>query len=225
MKILAVISQKGGVGKTTLATALAVAAENAGKSVALFDLDPQASACFWADRRKTTGRGETPVVRDVNFNRLPHVLDAMREAGADLVILDCPPQQRDIADAALSVADLILIPTRAEALDIRAMTQTVRLAKQMGKRPSVVLTFSPPTGAEIEQAREIVAQLEADLVPVSMHLRKAYSRAQQDGQTAQEYEPTGKAAQEIRRLYEYSATALYGKEAHGKVKAKSRRSA
>ena len=225
MKILAVISQKGGVGKTTIATALAVAAEADGKSVALFDLDPQASACFWADRRRATGRGETPVVRDVNFNRLPHVLDAMREARADLVILDCPPQQRDIADAALSVADLVLIPTRAETLDIRAMTQTVRLSKQMDKRPSVVLTFCPPTGAELEQARDIVAQLEADLVPVALHLRKAYARAQQDGQTAQEYEPTGKAAAEIQRLYDYSRIALYGKEAHGKAKAKSRRHA
>lgn len=222
MKILTVISQKGGVGKTTIATALAVAAEADGKSVALFDLDPQASACFWADRRRATGRGETPVVRDVNFNRLPHVLEAMREAKADLVILDCPPQQRDIADAALSVADLVLIPTRAETLDIRAMTQTVRLAKQMGKRPAVVLTFCPPTGAELEQAREIVAQLEADLVPVAMHLRKSFARAQQDGQTAQEYEPTGKAAAEIQRLYDYIRIALYGKEAHGKVKAKSR---
>jgi chromosome partitioning protein len=225
MKILAVISQKGGVGKTTIATALAVAAEADGRSVALFDLDPQASACFWADRRRATGRGETPVVRDVNFNRLPHVLEAMREAGADLVILDCPPQQRDIADAALSVADLVLIPTRAETLDIRAMTQTVRLAQQMSKRPSVVLTFCPPTGAELEQAREIVAQLEADLVPSAMHLRKAYARAQQDGQTAQEYEPTGKAAAEIQHLYDYSRMALYGKESHAKAKAKSRRHA
>lgn len=225
MKILAVISQKGGVGKTTLATALAVAAERDGKSVALFDLDPQASACFWADRRKATGKGETPVVRDVNFNRLPHVLEAMRSGGADLVILDCPPQQRDIADAALSAADMVMIPTRAEALDIRAMTQTVRLTQQMGKRPSVVLTFCPPTGAEIEQAREIVTQLKADLVPVSIHLRKAYARAQQDGQAAQEYEPTGKAAAEIQGLYEYSSIVLYGKEQHGKAKAKSRRTA
>lgn len=225
MKILAVISQKGGVGKTTIATALAVAAELNGKSVALFDLDPQASACFWADRRKASGRGETPVVRDVNYNRLPHVIEAMRGAGCDLVILDCPPVHRDIADEAIRAADMVLIPTRAEALDIRAMTQTVRLVQQLGKRPAVTLTFCPPAGAELEQAREIIGKLGADAAP-SIHQRKAFSRAQQDGMTAQEYEPTGKAAQEIQQLYDYSAIALYGKEpTHGKGKAKSRRSA
>ena len=225
MKILAVISQKGGVGKTTIATALAVAAELDGESVVLFDLDPQASACFWADRRKATGGGETPVVRDVNYNRLPHVIEAMRTAGCELVILACPPVHRDIADEAIRAADMVLIPTRAEALDIRAMTQTVRLVQQLGKRPSVVLTFCPPVGAELEQAREIVGKLGADLAP-SIHMRKAFSRAQQDGLTAQEYEPAGKAAQELQELYEYSAIALYGKEsARGKGKAKSRRSA
>lgn len=225
MKILAVISQKGGVGKTTIATGLAVAAELAGKSVALFDLDPQASACFWADRRKVTGHGETPVVRDVNYNRLPHVIEAMRSAGCDLVILDCPPVHRDIADEAIRAADMVLIPTRAEALDIRAMTQTVRLVQQLNKRPAVALTFCPPSGAELDQAREIVAKLGADLAP-SINQRKAFSRAQQEGMTAQEYEPTGKAAQEIQQLYAYSAIALYGKEsANGKGKTQSRRSA
>ena len=58
MKILAVISQKGGVGKTTIATALAVAAESEGRSAAVFDLDPQASASFWHDTREA----ETPAV-------------------------------------------------------------------------------------------------------------------------------------------------------------------
>jgi chromosome partitioning protein len=223
MKILAVISQKGGVGKTTLATALAVAAEQDGKSVALFDLDPQASACFWADRRRSTGKGETPVVRDVNHNRLPHVLEAMEKAGCDLVILDCPPVHRDIADAALSVADMVLIPTRVDILDIRAMSQTVRLVQGMSKTPTVVLTFCPPTGAEIEQAREGIIALGAVMPPVEIGLRKAYSRAQQDGATAQEYEPSGKAAAEVQKLYDYSSIALYGKEAHGKAPAKHRR--
>ncbi len=211
MKVVAVISQKGGVGKTTLATSLAVAAAREGKSVALLDLDPQATACFWSDRRKAAG-GETenPAVRDVNFNRLSYTLEALTKAGGDLAILDCPPVHRDIADAAIGAADLVLIPTRPEAFDLRATTQTIRLVQGLNKRPSVVLTFCPPAGAEVMQAREIIAKLGAELVPVAMHQRKAYARAQQEGQTAQEYEPDGKAAGEIQQLYDYSRIALYG---------------
>ncbi len=118
---------------------------------------------------------------------------------------------------------MVLVPTRAEALDLRAMTQTVRLAQQIDKRPVVVLTFCPPTGVETEQARDIVGKLGADIAPVDIHLRKAFSRAQQEGYAAQEYEPNGKAAHEIQRLYDYSAIALYG-DAHGK-KIKSRKRA
>lgn len=225
MKVVTVISQKGGVGKTTIATALAVAAELAGKSVALFDLDPQASACFWSDRRKAFGKGDTPPVRDINFNRLAHYLDAMRQGGADLVILDCPPVHREIADAAIGPADMVLIPTRAEMLDIRAMAQTVKLAQQAGKRPAVVLTFCPPTGGEIEQARQLITKAGADVVPVEIGARKAISRAQQEGQTAQETEPSSKAAEELKRLYEYMNIALYGVKKHGKAQGQSKRRA
>jgi chromosome partitioning protein len=208
MKTLAIISQKGGVGKTTLATALAVAAEKDGKIVAVFDLDPQASAAFWKDTREA----DTPAVVAIPPSRLQHVLKAAAETGCDLAIIDAPPFAKDIAFEAAQRADFILIPTRPAVLDVMAMTKTLELVGHYNKPSAVVLTFCPVQGREIADTEGAVKQLGADLAPVRIHNRVAYSRAQQTGLTAQEFETDGKAAEEIKQLYAYACIRLFPTE-------------
>jgi chromosome partitioning protein len=205
MKTLALISQKGGVGKTTLATALAVAAERAGKQVAVFDLDPQASAAFWHDTREA----ESPAVVAIPPARLTHVLKAADEAGTDLAIIDAPPFAKDIAFEAAQAADFILIPTRPAVLDVMAMTKTLDLVRHYAKPAAVVMTFCPVQGREVADTEATVAQLGAELAPVRIHNRVAYARAQQTGLTAQEFEPDGKAAEEIKQLYAFACIHVF----------------
>ena len=216
MKTLSIISQKGGVGKTTLATALAVAAEANGKNTAVFDLDPQASASFWHDTRTN----QTPAVAAVPSSRLSHFLKAAAESGCDLAIIDAPPFAKDIAFEAARHADFILIPTRPAVLDVMAMTKTLDLVRHYSKLAAVVLTFCPPISRELTDTEEAIRQLGVMLCPVRIGNRIAFSRAQQTGLVAQEYEPHGKAANEILCLYEYTCIHLK-EETHDSTKATS----
>ncbi len=198
MFVVAILSQKGGTGKTTLSLHLAVAAERAGHVAAVIDLDPQASAAGWKDSRP----GETPVVVSIPASRLPQALDLARGAGADLVLLDTAPHSSEVALAAAEAADMVLIPCRAGILDLRAIGATARLAKIAGKPAHVVLNAMPPRATNIiADAREAVGVHGLEVAPITIQQRAAYAHALTAGQTAQEYEPDGRAAEEMAQLY------------------------
>ena len=207
MKVLSLVSQKGGVGKTTLATALAVAGHQDGKQIVLIDLDPQASASFWMDTRKD----DAFAVTSAPASRLQHVLAAAEDAGADLAIVDTPPFAKDIAFEAAERADFILIPTRPAVLDVMAMTRTIDLIRTFDRAAAVVLTFCPPAGKEIDDTEAAVHALGADLCPIRIGARIAYSRAQQSGLAAQELDAQSKAASGNQRAIPvYTSTPIRG---------------
>ena len=205
MYVVAILSQKGGTGKTTLSLHLAVAAERAGHVAAVIDLDPQASAAGWKDSRP----GETPVVVPIPASRLAQALDLARGAEAEIVFLDTAPHSSEVALAAAEAADLVLIPCRAGILDLRAIGATARLAKIAGKPAHVVLNSMPPRANNvIADAREAVTVHGLDVAPVTIQQRVAYAHALTAGQTAQEYDPDGKASEEITELYAWLRTVL-----------------
>lgn len=200
MHTVAILSQKGGTGKTTLSLHLAVAAERAGLPAAVIDLDPQASAAGWKDSRKN----EAPVVLPVPATRLPQALRGAEKGGAGLVLIDSAPHSTDAALAAAEAANLVLIPCRAGILDLRAISTTARIAKLAGKRAFVVLNAMPPRASNVlADARAAVAVHGLDVAPVSLQQRAAFAHALTAGQTAQEYEPDGKAADEVARLFDW----------------------
>src|SRR5438034_2146113 len=135
MDVIAVIAQKGGTGKTTLTLALAVAAQLAGKVTAIVDLDPQATASNWSDRREA----ESPVVVSAQPARLPHVLTSAEASGAALVLIDTPPRAEQAALAAAKAANLILIPYRPAIYDLETMATTLQLIRLPGATPATRL--------------------------------------------------------------------------------------
>jgi chromosome partitioning protein len=204
MKTVAIISQKGGAGKTTMAIHLAVVAEQHGCRTAVFDLDPQASATSWADRRKSP----TPVVVSAQASRLSNLLEQAAAQSADLVLIDSAPNADSASLAAARVADLILIPCRPAVFDLDAIGTTLNLAAVAHKPAWVVLNAVPPTGKLGEEAAATLQQGGVQVAPQALHQLVAFTHAVNDGRSAPEYAPTSRAAAEVNTLFGWLAETL-----------------
>src|SRR5215208_5786642 len=200
IQTIGVLSQKGGAGKTTLSVHLAVAAQQEGYRVAIIDLDPQATARKWGDKRQ---EAEPEVVGD-HAERLPQLAEAARANGADLLIIDTAPNADRASLAAARLADLILIPCRPAAFDLEAIEATRDLAAIAKKPAFVVLNSAPIRSAITEEAKKGLQAQGAKVCPHTLHVRVAYSHSVIDGRTALELEPDGKAAEEVRSLYAWA---------------------
>jgi chromosome partitioning protein len=199
MQTIAVISQKGGSGKTTLALHLAVASAAAGRNTAVIDLDPQASAAKWSDRREA----ELPVVLSAHASRLEKEMQRVKDAGCEILFLDTAPHSDSAALQAAGLSDLVLVPCRPAILDMEAISNTLDLVKTKGAPVFVVMNAIAPQGHEAQEAAEAIAELDAPVCPVQLVSRVAFSRSLITGLTAQEFDPNGKAAQEISKMHTF----------------------
>lgn len=202
MRSVAIISQKGGAGKTTLALHLAAAATRDGVVSLILDADPQATASKWSQWRK----GAEPEVIDcASPPLLAKKLEQAAGLGAELAVIDTPPHADSMSAAACRIADLILIPCRPRAFDLDAIQTTADLVKASGKPGFVVFMAGPQRAIHLyAEAAEIVTGFGLNVAPVVMSERAAFHHATGEGKTAQEIDPTGKAAAEVAALWAWT---------------------
>jgi chromosome partitioning protein len=204
MQVVALCSQKGGSGKTTLTGHLAVQAELAGAGpVALIDTDPQGSlAAWWNDRDRNL-----PAFAATTLGQLPGDLERLRLEGCRLVMIDTPPAINMAIQRVINVADLVVIPTRASPHDLRAVAGTVEMVER-AHRAMVLVLNAANLRAKITADAVVALSQHGTVAPVFVQQRVDFATSMIDGRTVSEIAPDGRSAGEILLLWEYLAGQL-----------------
>jgi chromosome partitioning protein len=204
-KVIAVANLKGGAGKSTTAINLAAAAQMAGIPTAIIDIDPeQQAASRWKDGRAQ----KLPEVKSAVHTRLPQSIAEMEGKGAALIIIDCPALAPNITTKAVEAANLVLVPCRTTVQDIQFLATTIEIAASHQKPAAVLLNAIEAHIRETEEARAFIEKSGFFLAPVCFSKAVAYHRAITAGQGVTEFEPNGKAAQEIQGLLDWISGLL-----------------
>jgi chromosome partitioning protein len=205
MKTVAVVINKGGTGKTTIARALGTSAAAAGLNVLVLDMDTQQNATQWGRRRKQP----LPIVRFTTENDLMDELARAKAAGCELVIIDTPPARSTEAPAAVEAADLVLVPFTADIEAFEQLPRTARLARTTAKPAVAILNLATPNSrSEEEASRGVLEALGLPMAPAVLHRFKVHRDASREGMTAQELEPDSKAAAELGTLWDWLCAEL-----------------
>lgn len=197
MKTIVIASRKGGTGKTTTTRNIAVALLNRGYKVLLIDTDSQGSLTLWWKARKQD---------DINLAIVPYDLigTSLRnaeKAGYDFVLIDTPPESNSTIESTVKFADFILIPLKAGADDLRAVSQTLQLIKQVSKPFAFLLNEISPNTTITRQAAEALSQY--GILAPSQCRRVVHAEASAQGLTCIDLRKSSSASREVFALTDY----------------------
>lgn len=213
MRTVALISRKGGTGKSTLAVGLAVAAMGAGHKVCLLETDPLGTVSNWRRRRAAA---EPTVETIYDGYVLFHRVQALAQSGVTLTIVDTAGGWNDASRGAMAAADFCLIPTRPSPADIEAAAPTLTAVRENGKPFAFVLNQVQARSGRLRGAAgslgdRVVALKMADVLALpAIVLRNDQQDALGVGLGVTEYAPRGKSAEEIRGLWQWVWARLSG---------------
>ncbi|WP_176042867.1 ParA family partition ATPase [Burkholderia stabilis] len=202
--IVALLNQKGGVGKTTLATHIAGELAMRSQSVILLDADPQGSALDWTQRRSQQGLprlfSAVGLARETLHQEAPEL--ARR---ADHVVIDGPPRIAALARSALLAAERVLIPVQPSPYDLWASAEMVALIREAqvfrpALRAAFVINRRVSTTVIGREARGVLAEQPMPALRAEVHQRIVFADSVAAGRLARETAPGSAAAREITAL-------------------------
>jgi chromosome partitioning protein len=201
MNVITVASRKGGAGKTTLCAHLAAFAQSQGYRCEIIDGDPQGSLTLCNRLRADAAFPSATAERGID-----RALAMAQVAGAEWVFIDTSPTMWVVVQEAIRAATLVLIPARPGFLDLEAVRETVKTARERNKPYAVVLNACPVKRDEREApaVAQSRAYLDREGVPVfagQISHRAAFSLTLAAGASAGEAEPTSFAAAEVGKLW------------------------
>src|SRR6516225_1063720 len=204
MRTWSFVQQKGGSGKSTICTNVAVCGEEHDEMVLIVDLDPQLSATLWRLERGTN----SPLVLDGKPDKLTQIIDSASNLGVTLCLIDSPSKLDEIALAAIRAADLIVCPTLPDLFNLGSLQDTVRLLEAAEKLPvtvGVINNVDKAGGeARIGEATAVMEKFEMTVCPQVIRHRADFQTAAEKGKAVIELGAKGKAAaNEIRGLWDF----------------------
>ena len=215
MRTVTLVTQKGGAGKTTLATSLAIAAQQAGEMVAAFDLDPQGSLVEWGKMRRRSDAAAVanpslPIVERFPLDRIAQIkamMDSLAGKGVTLAFLDTAGADTPTTHAAMEASSFCLVPIRPTRLDLLAVRATVQAIMRNGKPFAFVLNqcSTIPRNSRAHDTATGLSSIGYMAQPLILS-RHDYQDAFAAGQGVTEYAPAGKAADEVRQLWTWLDT-------------------
>lgn len=182
---IVVAASKGGVGKSTIATALAARAAQESERVALLDFEAQGSASLW---HKLRGKPANPALGKVT-NDVRRDIASLKAAGYQWVVVDTPPDDMDTIDRAVEAADFVLIPTRVGLFDLAGIQAVVGSCQEFGKPFAFVLNGTNPDqpgwNRLIRSAADALKRY-GTVLPKTVRERAAYISALNSGKSGPE---------------------------------------
>lgn len=202
MKIITIATQKGGAGKTTIATNLSVASAEAGYTTILIDADPrQKTALEWFKKRD---KQDNPIVIDAEDQKtLEQLISAAKNRNVERIFIDTQGAESNLVNFAINIADFCLLPCSSGGFDIGAQRTTAQTIQRLNKEAAFVITKAPSRGQEATETKSILSGLGLQISNHQTTMLKVYKDAALFNSSVIEFDKKSKAAEEINNLFQW----------------------